>query len=171
MTIFRNTLIAAAIVASPVALAQTATTTPDGRIGVAAALDAAKAQVNGGILEAELETEGGELVWEIDIVVGETIQEVKVNAMSGEVISADEKTIEGTWRGWFDEDRLAAAQQLSGDLGGMITKAETEAGGQIVELSLEEEDGRLLYEVEFDMPSGDREMLLDPQTGALMPDD
>lgn len=171
MTVFRNTLVATAILVSPVALAQTATTPSDSRISVAAALEAAKAQVDGGILEAELESEGGTLVWEIDIVVGETIQEVKVDAMSGEVLSADEKTIEGTWRGWFDEDRLAAAQQISASLSANITKAETEAGGQIVELSLEEEDGRLLYEIEIDMPSGDREMLLDPENGELMRDD
>ncbi|MCF3935284.1 PepSY domain-containing protein [Acuticoccus sp. M5D2P5] len=171
MAVFRNTLIAAAILVSPVALAQTATTSTDIRISIAAALDAAKAQVDGGILEAELESEGGTLVWEIDVVVGEMIQEVKVDAMSGEVLSANEKTIEGTWRGWFDENRLAAAQQISASLSANITKAETEAGGQIVELSLEEEDGRLLYEIEIDTASGDREMLLDPKNGKLIRDD
>lgn len=174
MTKLRTAVLAATILALPVsAVAQNTAkgpATPE-RVGIADAISAAKARIDGGVLEAELENDGGVTIWEIDIVSGETIHEVKVNSTSGEVLSTDEKRIEGTWRGWFDEDRLSAAQRVSGTLTDHIKAAEGQLGAPIVELSLDEEDDRLVYEFEVRTATGDEDMLLDPETGTVSPDD
>ncbi|RAH98312.1 hypothetical protein DLJ53_26765 [Acuticoccus sediminis] len=186
MALIRTTIFAASFLALPsLVVAQTAapapattpaatadaTATTDGRIGIAAAIEAAKASVDGGILEAELENEGGEEIWEIDIATGETVQEVKVNAMTGAVISTDKKVIEGTWRSWFDKDSLTDSQRISGTLIEAVAKAETEAGGKITSLELDEEDGKLVYELEVDTADGEKDMTLDPATGMVTADD
>jgi uncharacterized membrane protein YkoI len=182
MRVSTAALLAAAMLAAPAA-AQTTTPQPGagaatppapaagGPIGIAQALDAAKGRIDGGILEAELENEGGERVWEIDVAAGDSVHEVKVNATTGAVVAADEKTLEGTWRSWFDADSLAESQRIGASLAATIAKAEGEAGGRITSLELDESKGRLVYELELDTAGGEREMTLDPASGTVTPGD
>ena len=136
-------------------------------VGLASAIEAAKGRLDGGVLEAELETQGGNLVYEIDLVADGSVHQAVINAETGEVLSLEEQTLTGTWREWFDADRLQAAQGASGTLAAALAEAEQQAGGQVTEASLEEEDDRLFYEVEVETAQGDREALIDTETGEV----
>lgn len=145
--------------------AQTAATD---RITAADAIAAAKGHVDGGVLEAELEKHRDGLVWEIDIAGSDGVTEVIVDAATGEVRSADEKTIEGAWRSWFDGDRLTVAREAGSGLGEWLAAAESQIGGHVTEISLDEEDGRLAYELEVETPSGERDAYIDAATGEVV---
>lgn len=173
---FPALLTASLLASSGLALAQTTsegsgaeTKTPaaSGGVGLASAIEAAKGQLDGGVLEAELETQDGSLVYEIDLVSDGAVHQAIVDAESGEVLSLEEQTLSGTWRGWFDDDRLEAAQAASGALLDALATAEQRIGDQATEVSLEEEGDRLFYEVEIATAQGDREALIDTRSGEV----
>lgn len=169
-------LLCASLLAAPgLALAQaTSGSAPDPAaagsgtvVGLASAIEAAKGRLDGGVLEAELETRDGNLVYEIDLVADGSVHQAIVNAQTGEVVSLEEQTLTGTWAKWFDADRLQAAQGASGTLADALASAEQQVGGQVTEASLEEENGRLFYEVEVETAQGDQEALIDTGTGEV----
>ncbi|MDD9717371.1 PepSY domain-containing protein [Dinoroseobacter sp. PD6] len=164
-SILAVTLAVANAIAVPAAVAQTPQTTQT--IGMARAVAIAQEARPGGILEAELDSDLGALVYEIEIVSDGTIHEAVIDARSGELIELEEHTIEATWLGWFDEERLAAAKQASGTVQDAIAQAEAMFGGQVVELSLEEDNDRLFWE--FEIATGDRELeaYMNIQTGEI----
>ena len=51
-----------------------------------------------------------------------------------------------------------------------LTELEATDGTRIEELSLEEEDGRMVYEIELTDASGERELLIDAATGESLTD-
>lgn len=170
---FLALLSASVLASSGFALAQTTAegsgsgTKAPAAVGLTSAIEAAQAQFDGGVLEAELETHDGSLVYEIDLVSDGAVHQAIVDAKSGEVLSLEEQTLSGTWRGWFDDDRLQAAQAAGGTLLDALAAAEQRIGGQATEASLEEEDDRLFYEVEIETAQGDREVLIDPRSGEV----
>ncbi|GAB5375319.1 MAG: hypothetical protein AcusKO_17810 [Acuticoccus sp.] len=129
MTLFRFAIVGlAALVTVPAAVAQDGAA--PGRITVAQAIAAARAHGEGGILEADLERRRSGHVWEIDIAGNDTVTEVIVDAATGEVLSSRQKRIEGAWRGWFDNERLAVARSADAELGTWLDAAESELGGR-----------------------------------------
>lgn len=132
------------------------------------AIEAAQAEIDGGVLEAELEIDDDILVYEVDLVQGETVSEVTVNAQTGEIISSREQTLTGIWSNWFQEDELQAAHSFRGTLTQAVIAVGQQVGGRITELSLEEENGRWLYEIEIRDAQGEREITVDAETGEVV---
>jgi uncharacterized membrane protein YkoI len=65
-------------------------------IAVDQAIKTAAEKVAGKVIEAELEEKKGKAVWEVEIVNAEgKVTEVHVDAMTGQVIAAEEKVIRG----------------------------------------------------------------------------
>ncbi|HEV7369484.1 PepSY domain-containing protein [Arenibaculum sp.] len=150
----------AAQAAAPAASASSSDT-----VGLAAAVQAAQQRQAGSVLEAELEAEGDRLVYEIAIATDGNLHQAVVDARSGEVVSVEEQTLAGTWQRWFGGDRLAALQAAPTSIADALAAAEEQAGGPATEVSLEEEDGRLFYEIEVATDTGDREVMIDLSTG------
>lgn len=136
-------------------------------VGILAAIEAAKARIDGGLLEAELDNERGQRVYEIDLAADDGIQEVTVDAATGEVLSLDEKTLAGLWADWFNEDRLQGAAMADANLAEILGKVQGETDGWITEISLDDEDGRMVYEFEVETADGEREGRVDVTTGAV----
>ncbi|MEX3313925.1 PepSY domain-containing protein [Sulfitobacter sp. PS-8MA] len=169
------TALAATLILAPAsAMAQDAATpapaAQNERVSMTRAIEAAQAQFDGGVLEAEIETEDGRLIYEIDMVRGSDVYELAVDAQTGDVLSQSEERLTSFLSGLFQEDELRAA----GDSGDILMKAlaDLEATGvtQIEELSLDEEDGRMVYEIELTDASGEREILIDAATGETVVD-
>ena len=139
-----------------------------GLVGLATAIETARGELQGGVLDAELEAENDALVYEIEVASDGAIHEAIVDARTGELVSTNEQSIEGTWRGWFDAERLDAATTASGGLAGALAAAEEQFNGQVTEASLEEEDGTLYWELEISTEAGDQEATVNAQTGEIM---
>jgi uncharacterized membrane protein YkoI len=135
-------------------------------IGLAAAIKAAQSRVQGGILEAELETEAGRRVYEVDVASNGQVREVKVDALTGEVLAMEDQPLSGAWKRWFDRDELRAAEAA----GGSIVQALSglPGGHQATEAELEEKGGRWVYKVEIATGTGENEVLLDATTGQAL---
>jgi uncharacterized membrane protein YkoI len=137
-------------------------------VGLASAIETARGELQGGVLDAELEAEDDALVYEVEIVSDGALHEAIIDARSGDLLSTVEQTIEGTWRGWFDADRLDAAATASDGLTDALAAAEKQFGGRVTEASLEEEDDMLYWELEISTEAGDQEAVVNAQTGEVM---
>lgn len=160
---------AAAFAAPGAALAQEATAQA-GAVTMSRAIEVAQGRIDGGVLEAELETEGGAEVYEIDIVRGSDIHEVSVDARTGEIVSETEQRLDSFVSGIFQDDALSAAEAARATLVGALAGLERD-GARIEELDLDEEDDRWLYEVEMEDASGGREIWIDAATGEIVEDE
>lgn len=66
------------------------------------------------------------------------------------------------------------ASQSKVTIGQAILIAEKEVGGEAVEAELEDEDGRVVYDVDVSTPDGTMEVFIDSETGTVLsvgPDD
>lgn len=165
------TAIATSLLLAPTALFAQETALQAERISMSQAIKAAQGSIDGGVLEAEIETEGDALVYEIDLVRGEAVYEVTVNAATGEVISQSEEQLTSFLSGLFQEDELRAADASREVLMKALADLEGQEGTQVEELSLDEENDRMVYEVELIDASGEREVLIDANTGEITNDD
>ena len=165
------TAIATSLLLAPAALFAQETALQAERISMSQANKAAQGSIDGGVLEAEIETEGDALVYEIDLVRGEAVYEVTVNAATGEVISQSEEQLTSFLGGLFQEDELRAADASREVLMKALADLEGREGTQVEELSRDEENDRMVYEVELIDASGEREVLIDANTGEITNDD
>ena len=162
---------AIAALAGTAVIAQTATEQPAAEpIGIAKALQAAETSVGGQALEAELESEDGRLVYEVDVVRGaDEMHEVIVDAATGEVVSSDEQTVSGLWVRWIGSNALEALKASDRSLAEVVEAAEAETGAVVREVSLDEEDGRAVYEMEVvDAQGAETELEIDAATGETL---
>lgn len=70
--------------------------------------------------------------------------------------------------------QLVQASSSKITIGQAIIIAETEVGGEAVEVELEKEDGKLVYDVDVKTKNGKMEVFIDPETGKVLsvgPDD
>ncbi len=137
-------------------------------VSMTRAIEAATGRIDGGVLEAELENEDGLLVYEIDLVSGSDVYEVTVDARTGDVVSQTEQRITGFVSGLFQEDELRAAEAARPTLQQALSDIEQQTGARIEELSLDDEDGRWLYEIELRDNMGEREVMIDALTGEVV---
>lgn len=168
------TITAAAVVAGlagTAAVGQTETgQTVQGPVRLVKVLEAAETSTGGRALEAELESEGGRLVYEIDVVRGsDEMHEVIVDAGTGEVVSSDEQTVQGLWARWIGSEALDALAGSERSLAEVVTATEAETGAVVREVSLDDEDGRAVYEMELIRPDGgEMELEIDALSGETL---
>ena len=165
------TALATSLLLAPAALFAQETAPEAERISMSQAIKSAQSSIDGGVLEAEIETEGDALVYEIDLVRGESVYEVTVNAATGDVMKQSEEQLTSFLSGLFQEDELRAAGTARDVLMTALTELEGQDGTWIEEVSLDDEDDRMVYEVELTDATGERELLIDATTGEITPDD
>ena len=76
------------------------------KISLSRAVAAAEQKVGGRAAHADLDDENGKLVFGVEVVTGKQATDVKVDAMSGQVLSAraDQADAENNGRGEADDD-------------------------------------------------------------------
>ena len=165
------TALATSLLLAPAALFAQETAPKAERISMSQAIKSAQSSIDGGVLEAEIETEGDALVYEIDLVRRESVYEVTVNAATGDVMKQSEEQLTSFLSGLFQEDELRVAGTAREVLMTALTELEGQDGTRIEEGSLDDEDDRMVYEVELTDATGERELLIDATTGEITPDD
>ena len=152
----------AVLLAAPLA-AQVADTRP---IGVTRAVSAAEKALSARAVEAELDTRKGRLVYDIELVRGGALHDAVIDARSGRLLASGKQRWESLWASWFDKDRFAATSR---PLGATLAALEAETGGRVEEVSLDDDGGRAVYEVELATAAGVAEIAVDPATGKRLP--
>ena len=87
------------------------------------------------------------------------------------MISQSEEQLTSFLSGLFQEDELRAAGTSRDVLMKALAELEGQDGTRIEELSLDDEDDRMVYEVELTGATGEREVLIDASTGEITQDD
>lgn len=148
----------AALLAAPLA-AQAPDTRP---IGVTRAVAAAEKALSARAVEAELDTWKGRLVYDVELVRGGALHDAVIDAQTGKLLASGKQRWESMWASWFEKDRFAVTTR---PLGATLAALEAETGGRVEEVSLDDEGGRTVYEVELATAAGVAEIAIDPATG------
>lgn len=116
----------------------------------------------GGVVESiELERENGKMVYDIDIDNGREDVDLDMDAVTGEVLRS--KT------DWDDDDRNV--YRNSDDL---LTQQEAldiataEFNGKLKEIELDDDNGRMIYEIELKNGDQEAEFDIDAETGDIL---
>jgi uncharacterized membrane protein YkoI len=64
--------------------------------------------------------------------------------------------------------QFVQAAQPNITIGQAIVIAEKEVGGEAIEAELEKEDGKFVYDVDVQTPTGTMEVSIDPKTGTVL---
>jgi len=145
-------------------------------ISLTDAVARAEEKAGGKAVEAGLEAEKDAVVFEVAILKDGVEIEVKIDAVTGTVLAAEEEKEEakdGTEGKKKDEaaklTRLAEALKAATvPLSGAILKAETETGGRAIEAELEAKKDGAVYEVKVIKDGAELEVVIDPATGKVV---
>lgn len=106
------------------------------------AIDAVLAEYSGGII-TDIDREDSTDVYEVDVVVDQEVHELEVNAGTGEVRVTEREN--------DDEEDIREANDVSITAAEAITQALADhTDGVLDEISLDEEDGRLEWDIDLD---------------------
>ncbi|GAA0300176.1 putative membrane protein YkoI [Gracilibacillus halotolerans] len=149
------------------------------------AMEKIQTQFPGEVVELEFEKEGSKKVYEIEIKGTDRHYELEVDADTGEVLKIEEEVFSGK-KASKEQAGSNQAVQTADDNGdsknttkktdkdSIISVSEVEAiahdffDGKIEELELDEDDGRLYYEVEMYSSTHEVELDIDAYTGELL---
>lgn len=121
------------------------------------AIDIALSEFSGTVKELEFEKDDGRLIYEIEVIAGYEEAEFKIDASTGEIVkNKRKKTSEN-----FDKQTVINAKEA-------IDIALNKFSGTIKELELDEDDGRLIYEVEIKSSHEKAEVEIDAYTGEVL---
>lgn len=155
-------LVPAAVVAAFLAGPLAAETPDAAPIGVTRAVAAAEKALSARAVEAELDTWKGRLVYDVELVRGDALHDAVIDAQTGKLLASGKQRWESLWASWFDKDRFATTSR---PLSATLAALEAETGGRVEEVSLDDDGGRAVYEVELATAAGVAEIALDPATG------
>ena len=126
----------------------------------------------------ELEEEDGQLIYDVKVRQSQGTGEMEINARTGEVLvysltednePPNAKTTEPAEK---KENKKASEANPKETIGEKEAKriALSHVAGKVEDVELDEEDGRLIYEIEIEVESEDvdAEVLIDAITGEVM---
>ncbi|WP_010096339.1 PepSY domain-containing protein [Ornithinibacillus scapharcae] len=122
----------------------------------------ALSEQDGYVESIDLEKEHGRLYYEVDIEQGNKDYEIDIDASTGEVLTVD-----------FDDDSMEE-EKSEYNFADFITveKAKEiavgELGGKVIEIELDEDDGRYEYDLELRTDVGEADITLDAVTGEIL---
>ncbi|GAB3045469.1 PepSY domain-containing protein [Virgibacillus ainsalahensis] len=124
-------------------------------------------QYDGTITEMELDKEFNRTVYEVEIEGNGVSYEVKVDADTGEVLKENAKEYDGDDADDREEKAVSNTDKnvITTEEAGKI--ALNEFSGTIVELELDEDDDRLVYEIEIENGDNEAEFDIDAHTGEI----
>ena len=131
------------------------------------AVNIALKKVNGTVDKVELENKQGQYYYEVEIDTEAVEYEFDIDAVTGEILSYKEDQQD-------DDDQLNRNEISNTTQNNYITAekaieiAEKEVNGKVIEIERDEEDGRLIFEIELKTSSGEAELKLDAITGKIL---
>ncbi|HLQ70235.1 MAG TPA: PepSY domain-containing protein [Bacillota bacterium] len=127
-------------------------------IDIKKAVDIALKEYSGTIVEIELDTENGQLAYEVEIVSGNQKAGIDINAYTGEIILIGTEGSDGLEG---NVDSMISIQKA-------IDIARKEFSGTVVEIELDHDDGRYIYEVEITSGNDSKEIEIDGESGQII---
>ncbi|MGM7721446.1 PepSY domain-containing protein [Metabacillus sp. Hm71] len=129
-------------------------------IGIEKAKEAALAKVKGTVESVELEKDFSKTYYEVDIDQDQKDFDIDVDAYTAEILKVDENRDDDD-----DDDELqaAAATDIISEKEA-IEIAKKHVTGEVVEISLDEDDGRYEYDLELKTKDGKAELTIDAVT-------
>lgn len=126
-------------------------------------------KVNGTIEEIELEREKNNTYYEVEINDGKKEHELKIDAVTGEVFKHEQDWNDDRddWNDDDDDDRVNKSSNIISSNNASNIAAKT-VDGRVLEIELDEDDGRLMYEVELWTSKGEAEVEIDAYTGKVL---
>ncbi len=130
----------------------------------AEAEDAALGAVSGKVMESSLDDDFGRAVYKVEVLDPDgRLHEVYVDAANGEILRRETEDQEDS------AEALSLSERTSIDRNAAEDAALNEVSGDILGTSLEDEDGRAIYEVEILGDDGDlHELYVDAESGQLI---
>lgn len=161
----KTPLIAGAALASISAIAVAQPHRPAEVIGIPKALAIVEQIGKRQILEAELDYEKGRLVYEVKAADPKGVHELRIDAVSGDIVSERPLRVDSMWRQLRAPDTLNAVRAGRQPLSLVLSRLEADRKTRVQDVGLERERGQTYYEV--DLADGGRKVLIDPRTGAM----
>ena len=134
-------------------------------IGIEKAKAVALEQVDGIVESVELEKDDGQTYYEVDIDKGNKDFDIDVDAYTAKIIRIDESHDDD------DDDNVKASATTKGSLISekeAIAIAKKNIAGEVVEIELDEDDGRYEYEMELRTSNGEAEITIDAGSGKVL---
>lgn len=130
----------------------------------AEAEDAALAAVSGKVMESSLDDDFGRAVYKVEVLDRDgRLHEVYVDAANGDILRQETEDQEDS------AEARSVSERVSMDRNAAEDAALKEVPGDILGTSLEDEDGRAIYEVEILGDDGDlHELYVDAESGQLI---
>ncbi|WP_042147276.1 PepSY domain-containing protein [Paucisalibacillus sp. EB02] len=132
----------------------------EGLISPEEAIEIAQSEQDGYVESVELEREHGYVYYEVDFENPD--HDVYIDASTGEVLRVE----------WDDDDRdeYNNKQNLESIMSIEEAKeiAVAEVGGKVIEVDLDEDDGRYEYELELRTDRGEAEITIDAESGEII---
>lgn len=129
------------------------------------AVEIAQGIVDGQLKDIELDTDNGRLIYEVELKIYGDDTEIEVDAITGEVVEADDNLWRSETIGNFKNNQDGA----------QVTPAEAKrlaleavGGGYVDDIDLEFEKGQLVYEVEVEYQDDDADVYVDARSGEVI---
>ncbi|MBM7606327.1 putative membrane protein YkoI [Metabacillus crassostreae] len=141
-------------------------------IGIEKAKTIALEKVDGTVKSVELESDDGQTYYEVDIEQNSKDFDIDVDAATGKIIKVDEEQADDNDNNDHEDDvetheATNSNQPLLSEKEA-IEIAKKKITGKLVEIELDEDDGRYEYEMEFDTSDGERDITIDAVTGEVL---
>ena len=131
------------------------------------AVNIALTKVKGTVEKVELESEHGHYYYEVEIDTVDTEYDFDIDAVTGEILTYKEDKQD-------DDYKMNIIKESNATQNNYITSekaieiAEKEVNGKVVEIDRDDEDGRIIYEIELKTNNGEAELKLDAVTGKVL---
>lgn len=139
------------------------------KVTLADAIAKAENEIEGGrVIEAELDESDDMYFYKLELMRGDDLVVVYMNPASGVIVGTREP---GLMIGLFDDGDKRRATQLAAakvSLSEALAIAEKEMGGKAVEIKIERDDGRYIYEVTTIQPGLEHEFEIDMASGRIL---
>lgn len=138
------------------------------RINLAEAIAIAEREVDGRVIEAELDEDDDMFFYKLEVLGEAGLSVVYLNPASGIVVG---KRSPGLVTGAFRNDDRAKAQAVADagiSLANALQVAEQRTGGRAVEIEVERDDDRYLYEIKTIQPELEHDVEIDPDSGRII---
>ena len=129
-------------------------------LSIQEAIEAAQTEFKGKVIEIQLDHDDGKLIYEIELVNESKEAEIDLDAMTGDVLEKEEER--------SDREKLAKLNENLLSIAEAKEIAIAEFDGKVIEMELDEDDGRILYEVELRNGSMEAEMDIDAISGDII---
>lgn len=131
------------------------------------AVKIALTKVDGIVDSVELESSQGHYYYEVEIDTVDADYDFKIDAVTGKILSYKEDKQD-------DDDKINIIEKSNTTQNNYITTekaieiAEKEVNGKVDEIDRDDEDGRIIYEIELKTNNGEAEVKLDAVTGKVL---